>query len=435
MAPPCGSGRSWLRAVKMALCLFFLAPMSSVRIRNTNIASSKKQKLEVRQQLKSLNKPALKTIKSPDGDIIDWVDIYNQPAFDHPLLKNHTIKMRPSSHPEGLSFDESNNVSSNSKSEITQPWHLNGSCPEGTIPIRRTNEKDLLKANYGSKKHNTVPNYATLREEGERYYGMNAEINVWNPQVQEQAEFSMAQFWVEGVDNNGVFLDSIEAGAMAYIISSITFSFKRRQNIELLIISNFYKIIRVEKQVYYDLYKDFETRLFTYWTSDGYQNTGCYNMVCPGFVQIDTRLALGASFIPYSEYGGVQKSINYFVYKDNVDGNWWLHLNNMYLIGYWPSALFSVLSNSASSVTWGGEVANLNISGQHTTTQMGSGHFAEEGPSRASYFQNLKVMDAEQFLRGPRDNHRIVTYPDCYNFLEGDDFFYYGGPGRSLLCP
>ncbi|KAM3733777.1 hypothetical protein ACB098_11G163100 [Castanea mollissima] len=339
MAPPCGSGRSWSRAVKMALCLFFLAPMSSVGIRNTNIASSKKQKLEVRQQLKSLNKPALKTIKSPNGDIIDCVDIYNQPAFDHHLLKNHTIKMRPSSHPEGLSFDESNNVSSNSKSEITQPWHLNGSCPEGTIPIRRTNEKDLLKANYGRKKHNTVPNV------------------IDTPSLHE----------VEGVDNNGVFLDSIEAGAM--------------------------------KQVYYDLYKDFETRLFTYWTSDGYQNTGCYNMVCPGFVQIDTRLALGASFIPYSEYGGVQKSINYFVYKDNVDGNWWLHLNNMYLIGYWPSALFSVLSNSASLVTWGGEVANLNIGGQHTTTQMGSGHFAEERPSRASYFQNLKVMDAEQFLR------------------------------------
>ncbi|KAM4073017.1 hypothetical protein ACB094_11G184400 [Castanea mollissima] len=383
MAPPCGSGRSWSRAVKVALCLFFLAPMSPVGIRNTNIAYSKKQKLE-----------------SPDGDIIDCVDIYNQPVFDHPLLKNHTIKMRPSSHPEGHSFDEGNNVSSNSKSEITQPWHLNGSCPEGTIPIR-TNEKDLLKANYGWKKHNTVPNYATLREEGERYYGMNAEINVWNPQVQEQAEFSMAQLWVEGLDNNGVFLDSIEAGTM----------------------------------VYYDLYKDFETRLFTYWTSDGYQNTGCYNTVCPGFVQIDTRLALGASFIPYSEYGGVQKSINYFVYKDNVDGNWWLHLNNMYLIGYWPSALFSVLSNSASSVTWGGEVANLNIGGQHTTTQMGSGHFAEEGPSKASFFQNLKVMDAEQFLRGPRDNYRIGTYPDCYNFLKGDDFFYYGGPGRSLLCP
>jgi len=393
----------------MTLCLFFLAPMSSVGIRNTNTIFSKKQKLEVRQQLKRLNKPALKTIKSPDGDIIDCVDIYKQPAFDHPLLKNHTIQMRPHSHPEGFSFDESNDISSNSKSEITQPWHFNGRCPEGTIPIRRTNEEDLLRANYGRKKHNTVPNvddspdlheYATLREQGDRYYGMNAEINVWNPQVQ-AAEFSLAQFWMEGVDNNGVFIDSIEAGAM----------------------------------VYYDLYNDHETRLFTYWTSDAYQNTGCYNMMCPGFVQVDPRLALGASFTPYSEYAGVQKSVNFFVYKDNVDGHWWLHLNNMYLIGYWPSSLFSLLSDSASSVTWGGEVANVKFGGQHTTTQMGSGHFAEEGPSRASFFQNLKVMDAQQVLRGPRDNHRIVTRPTCYNFLKGDDFFYYGGPGRNIDCP
>ena len=181
---------------------------------------------------------------------------------------------------------------------------------------------------------------------------MNAEINVWNPQVQ-ASEFSLAQFWMEGVDNNGVFIDSIEAGAMVYIISSITFSFRRMQNIELLIISNFYKIVCMEKQVYYDLYNDHETRLFTYWTvrvlifdfhastshvyivsflkiyfilfiylffkswlqSDAYQNTGCYNLMCPGFVQVDPRLALGASFTPYSEYAGVQKSVNFFVYK------------------------------------------------------------------------------------------------------------------------
>ena len=47
----------------MTLCLFFLAPMSSVGIRNTNTVSSKKQKLEVQKQLKRVNKPALKTIE------------------------------------------------------------------------------------------------------------------------------------------------------------------------------------------------------------------------------------------------------------------------------------------------------------------------------------------------------------------------------------
>ena len=32
-------------------------------------------------------------MQSKDGDIIDCVDIYKQPAFDHPVLKNHTIQV------------------------------------------------------------------------------------------------------------------------------------------------------------------------------------------------------------------------------------------------------------------------------------------------------------------------------------------------------
>ena len=69
--------------------------------------------------------------------------------------------MRPSSYPEGFSFDEINDISSNSEPEFTQPWHLNGRCPEGTIPIRRTKEEDLLSAgslaNFGRKKYHTNP--------------------------------------------------------------------------------------------------------------------------------------------------------------------------------------------------------------------------------------------------------------------------------------
>ncbi|XP_075645772.1 protein neprosin-like [Castanea sativa] len=323
-----------------------LVVMDYVGIRNTNTIIDKKKKLEIQRQLKRLNKPALKTIKSPDGDIIDCVDIKKQPAFDHPLLKNHTIQMRPSFYPKGLLFKESNNVSSNSKPKITQPWYLNGRCPEGTIPIRRTKEEDLLRAssvaNYGRQKYNSIPNdnnnaiheYATLIEEGDTYYGMNAEINVWNPQVQEQDELSLAQFWLAAADNNGVNRDTIEGGVM-----------------------------------------------------------------------------------------------------DNVQGHWWLQLGDDFLMGYWPSSIFSILANSATSVTWGGEVTNYQRGGQHTTTQMGSGHSPEEGPSRASFFQNLKVIDHELVLRGPRDNREIVTHPTCYNLLKGDDFFYYGGPGRSPICP
>ena len=75
--------------------------------------------------------------------------------------------MRPSSYPKGFSFDEINDVSSNSEPEFAQPWHLNGRCPEGTIPIRRTKEEDLLRAgsvaNFGRKKYHTIPNAQSSR--------------------------------------------------------------------------------------------------------------------------------------------------------------------------------------------------------------------------------------------------------------------------------
>ncbi|KAI3940833.1 hypothetical protein MKW92_014393, partial [Papaver armeniacum] len=39
-----------------------------------------------------LNKPSLKTIQTEYGDVIDCVDIYQQPSFDHPSPKNNTIQ-------------------------------------------------------------------------------------------------------------------------------------------------------------------------------------------------------------------------------------------------------------------------------------------------------------------------------------------------------
>ena len=52
--------------------------------------------------------------------------------------------MRPSSYPEGMTFEESYNEASNSV-PIAQLWHQSGSCPEGTIPIRRITEADIFR--------------------------------------------------------------------------------------------------------------------------------------------------------------------------------------------------------------------------------------------------------------------------------------------------
>lgn len=384
-----------------------------------------KQKFEVQKHLKRLNKPAVKTIKSSDGDLIDCVHISHQPAFDHPFLKNHTIQMRPNYHPEGL-YDESK-VSTKPKQRtnpITQLWHVNGKCPEGTIPIRRTKQDDILRASsvkrYGRKKHRTIPlprsadpdlinesghQHAIAYVEGDKYYGAKATINVWEPKIQQPNEFSLSQLWILG-GSFGEDLNSIEAGW----------------------------------QVSPDLYGDNNTRLFTYWTSDAYQATGCYNLLCSGFIQINSEIAMGASISPVSAFRNSQYDISILVWKDPKEGNWWMQFGNDYVLGYWPAFLFSYLGDSASMIEWGGEVVNSEPDGQHTSTQMGSGHFPEEGFSKSSYFRNIQIVDSSNNLKAPKGIGTFTEQSNCYDVQTGSNgdwghYFYYGGPGRNANCP
>ncbi|KAG6737337.1 hypothetical protein POTOM_058853 [Populus tomentosa] len=48
--------------------------------------------VELEKELAAINKPSIKTIETEYGDIYDCVDINKQPAFDHPLLKDHKAK-------------------------------------------------------------------------------------------------------------------------------------------------------------------------------------------------------------------------------------------------------------------------------------------------------------------------------------------------------
>uniref|UniRef100_A0A453EV12 Neprosin activation peptide domain-containing protein n=1 Tax=Aegilops tauschii subsp. strangulata TaxID=200361 RepID=A0A453EV12_AEGTS len=51
----------------------------------------------VQALLTRLNKPSLRTIQSPDGDLIDCVPAHLQPAFDYPRLRGQRpLVMHPS---------------------------------------------------------------------------------------------------------------------------------------------------------------------------------------------------------------------------------------------------------------------------------------------------------------------------------------------------
>ncbi|KAL3537492.1 hypothetical protein ACH5RR_000858 [Cinchona calisaya] len=130
-------------------CFMFLLVLSICEASRLNMS---RQKLEDKKILSSSNRKPLKSIKSLDGDIIDCVLVSHQPAFDHPSLKNHTIQMRPNYYPEELFGDdtEKSNFEPDTEDDIIKPniqlWHLNGRCPRGTIPIRRTKQEDILRA-------------------------------------------------------------------------------------------------------------------------------------------------------------------------------------------------------------------------------------------------------------------------------------------------
>ncbi|RWR82744.1 hypothetical protein CKAN_01147700 [Cinnamomum micranthum f. kanehirae] len=373
-----------------------------------NAATSAERDLEIERKLKLMNKPAVKSIQSEDGDIIDCVDINKQPAFDHPLLKNHKIQMRPS-------MDEKvNEEAASSNSTVRQLWRKSGSCPEGTIPIRRVQKSHLLRApsleNYGMKgKH--VPNSmndlnsrmyadAVLLTQGYRYNGVHANINVWNPYVEADDEYTSAQIWV--VNGPYYLQDTIQTG---WTVNPTVYGDKR-------------------------------TRFFSYWLSN---TTGCYDLFCSGFVQTSSEIALGGAIEPIST-GQQQNEITLSIALDTSGSNWWLVFNNKTNIGYWPSSLFIYLFGAATTVFWGGEVYSQRLGTPHTLTAMGSGNFAGYRFGRSCFMSQIRIRDNSLVWKYPEWVSTYQSQYNCYDVLNdkeysADPFFYFGGPGRNDRCP
>ncbi|KDP23747.1 hypothetical protein JCGZ_23580 [Jatropha curcas] len=423
-----------------AIALLFLAPLLFLEnlsvvcgLNYTNYRPVSSLRLErIQRHLDKINKPPVMIIESPDGDIIDCVHKRRQPALDHPLLKNHKIQRVPSEMPKLKVIKEDEmrepkTVKNEGEKGAWQMWHKNGTrCPKGTVPIRRSTVHDVLRSkslfDFGKKQrsislarrsdapdvvsgngHEHAIAYTGTSQE---VYGAKATISVWDPSIQVVNEFSLSQIWVLSGSFDGSDLNSIEAGW----------------------------------QVSPELYGDSRPRLFTYWTSDSYQATGCYNLLCAGFVQTNSRIAIGAAISPVSSFEGNQFDITILIWKDPKLGNWWMGFGDNTLVGYWPAELFTHLANHATMVEWGGEVVNSRANGRHTSTQMGSGHFAEEGFGKASYFRNLEIVDSDNSLSSAQDISILAENTNCYNIKNSYNnqwgtYFYYGGPGNNPLCP
>ncbi|KAJ9681477.1 hypothetical protein PVL29_020376 [Vitis rotundifolia] len=367
---------------------------------------SREEDLELERQLKILNKPGVKTIKTDNGEIFNCVDIHKQPSLDHPLLKNHEVQMT-FNHPR------------KSVKEKKSPSVLGKGigCPIGTVPIRRTKKEDLIRAQAFSKlrtrRYADAKNSHPLEEESnvfrsakiytnalslERYYGIESYFNVYNPTLSSPDQSSTTLIYVAGG------LDEAKCD------------------------------ISVGWTVNEPRYGDNQTHLFTYWTADGGATTGCYDLLCPGFIATHPHRTLGLT-LPTSTYHGAQAEIQLTISKDEFTDHWWLIVDGQQF-GYWPKQLFGIFG-VARELYWGGEV----FSPSQPLPPMGSGHFPEEGEGGACYMRALKYQyeDGGIFVDIQREGiSRLVDNPECYklglltNTIRGGSWgqtFFFGGPG------
>ncbi|KAI3918062.1 hypothetical protein MKX01_041382 [Papaver californicum] len=364
---------------------------------------SKEEDMEIERQLKFLNKHPVQTIVGKHGDIIDCIDIFKQPAFDHPLLKNHKFEMEPSfNQEEKTSKIGSSKASRTTWLESKLPREM---CPQGTVPIRRTKKRELI---FGSKYRlaKTKPNNSNILvpmshhfvsmepTDSKTYYGGQVTMGIHNPSVS-PGQFTQAQMWIQnGPDAEK---NSIEIGWA----------------------------------VYPELFGNNITRLFSYWTADGYQQTGCFNFLCQGFVQAHPHISFGDPL--YTDKLSMLVAVN----RDQNSGNWWLYIDDE-AIGYWPIELFTHLAGEASLVRFGGIAGGASRS---PSAPMGNGNFPSINfnVNQSGWMSDMKIYNESSGSPVLFDFYKIYkkqdTTADCYNLnyifsnYKKVNAIKYGGPG------
>ncbi|XP_020098442.1 uncharacterized protein LOC109717181 [Ananas comosus] len=394
---------SSVKAALLSLMICDLLWISCIEAKRWRLTEEEDAKLET--QLKILNKPYVKSFKVANGDIIDCVDIYKQPAFDHPLLKNHTLQLRPSS--------AIKNAVSGPSGKGKHELGVKESCPEGYVPIRRTRKEDLIRAkkyaqhlqlkrsNHVQSNSRAGNHYAIFGWFGDslRFYGAEALMDVYNLPGVLDDQSSSAQ----------IILEKGDGGPEDYI-----------------------NTIQVGWNVDYKLNGDNLTRFFVYWTSDGYQKTGCNNQLCPGYVQVSQK------FFPGNILQPGRGAIRLRVLRDPSNLNWYV-LTSDETVGYFPKEIFNNMADS-NQIEMGGIVHTPPS--ELSSPPMGNGAYPDRWRS-ACEFKQIGFFDGSANSHPPTTTaYHYHDAPSLYGLstpknFGGDDgyTFQFGGPGGVLQPP
>ncbi|CAI0543650.1 unnamed protein product [Linum tenue] len=297
--------------------------------------------------------------QTTNGETYNCVDFYEQPAFDHPLLKDNKFNFQPSS-----SYSVDSSGSSNKKqSDI---W-LNGKgCPIGTVPIRKTTRDDLSRAESAAE---TVHTNTNDNLHPQRYIDDNPNVHVAVLRTSEEKKYYGAGM-ITSVYN--------------FAVSSQQYSSSRIK------LQNGPDSIVVGWTINPGLYGDNATRHFIYTST---KDSHCYNTLCPGFILMSPDTPFD-SVLQVSEREKNIRGQKFFVRKDAASGDWVLQIGlDNTTVGTWPQKIFSKLNDSATYVDWGGEAYSAS---SEDLPPMGSGFPPMRSSVLDGYGRQVTLVDENQ---------------------------------------
>ncbi|XP_013610547.1 PREDICTED: uncharacterized protein LOC106317242 isoform X1 [Brassica oleracea var. oleracea] len=338
----------------------------------------------------------VKSFKLNEKIIYDCVDIYKQPSLSHPLLKNHKIQMEPSF--------SSWKLKKQIKSKIENRISIN--CPNGTVPILKNTKEYVANAKYWAEKHF---NPLTEDSPGTHIAGVRS---------QDEGPYHGLAAWMSVHDLN------ISRDQASYANIYVGSGYNKKTN-----------FIQTGWMVNPSLFDDGRTWSYGFWK--GANGAGCYNTICPGFIQVSTTDPLSVPF-PYPRKG--DRAVNPSISQDYATGHWWtilIRANKKDInIGYWPKELFDIIGRSVDMV---GVTGVVQTSTSGISPPMGNGHLPTQKEDESARVKNLLIVDTKYNFM-PSRNYKLEKLLDnnkCYGLKDGkkriffkeSNLFTYGGPG------
>ncbi|TVU36569.1 hypothetical protein EJB05_18507, partial [Eragrostis curvula] len=260
---------------------------------------------------------------------------------------------------------------------LEQEWYSSGSCPEGTIPIRRMLKSTTIKAasslgvatelpagvwfhhdNVIMDESNTPRNeFAVAYGLDGPYHGASALLPLLRPTKLDPNEATLPSILI-AVTMNREWITRHSPG---------DFPPDSTNQISVGLVAST------------SIYGNDDPNLFVYYTADGGKSY-CLNLDCPGFVQTSNRIALGTSFINGGSsitYNGVPY-VSISIHRVPGQQQWWVTVNDT-VIGYYPHTLFPTFFPESFLNQVGGIVYNSRPNGIHTETVMGNGNLPDSG--------------------------------------------------------